>query len=250
MKRTRRQWLLISLTFIICHLSFSAARAQSELWITGSAVPGGIQKLTVAPGHSFKYAGELDAGELRIQTTKKVGKDTRYYAPALPDANIANRGTAFTETADATTAAWQVSFGSANYRFTVDARGKSLRGEVFHPWGELFIAGGATEVGWKCEGKMLLMTQDLENPCVWTWEGELRNRPQFEEPRSFKFQGQDRWGPKALHPYTQGADILTDGQLRTGGDDTKWTISREGRYRITVDVFHETVKAELIASEK
>jgi len=94
------------------------------------------------------------------------------------------------------------------------------------------------------EGKMLLMKQDIDNPCIWTWEGELKEHPQVEEPRSFKFQGQDRWGPKSLHPYTQGTDILKVGQLRTGGDDTKWEISQEGRYRITVDVFHETVKAE------
>lgn len=234
---------ILTLLCLVCSITHAA---EPELWITGSAVPSGIQKLTVAPGHSFKYAGELVAGELRIQTTKKVGKDTRYYAPALPDANIANSGTAFTETADATAAAWQVSFGSANYRFTVDTRGKSLRGEVFKPWGELFIAGGATEVGWKCEGKMLLMTQDLENPSVWTWEGELRNRPQFEEPRSFKFQGQDRWNPKNLHPYKQGADILQDEQLRTGGSDTKWEVKQDGRYRITIDLFYETVKAELL----
>ena len=111
--------------------------------------------------------------------------------------------------------------------------------------GNLFIAGGATEVGWK-EGKMLLMTQDLNNPCIWTWEGELKRHPEFEEPTCFKFQGQDRWNPKNLHPYKQGADILQDEQLRTGGSDTKWEVKQEGRYRITIDLFNETVKAELL----
>ena len=234
--------IIASLCFVCC---VTNAAAQ-QLWISGSAVPGGVQELTVAPGQNFKFAGELQCGELRIQTTKKVTSSTRFLAPTLPDANIANRGIAFTETSDATAPAWQVSFPSHVYRFSVDRSAHSLRGEVFQPWGELFIAGGATEVGWKCEGKMLLMQQDPQNPCIWTWKGELRKRPQFEEPRSFKFQGQDRWTPKALHPYAQGADILKDGQLRTGGDDTKWDVSREGRYRITVDVFHETVKAEFL----
>ena len=216
--------LLISLSFIICHLSFSPAGAQT-LWMTGSAVPGGVQQLTQAADGSYKFAGTLQQGELRLQTTKKATSATRYLTPLLPDAPIANKGLGFTETADPQAPAWQVPFSEDAYRFTVDTQYRQLRGEVFQPWGELFIAGGATEVGWKCEGKML---------------------PDVEEPASFKFQGQDRWGPKALHPYRQDADILSDQQLRTGGTDTKWTISREGTYRITVDVFHETVKAQLV----
>lgn len=235
--------LLIALTFVICHVSLSMA--QNELWMTGSAVPGGVQKLIATGDDGYKFAGKLNAGELRIQTTKKAGKDTRYMAPNLPDALIANKGLRFTETTDAEAAAWQVPFAEDRYRFVIDTKNHTLRGEIFQPWGELFIAGGATEVGWK-EGKMLLMTQDLNNPCIWTWEGELKRHPEFEEPTSFKFQGQDRWNPKNLHPYKQGTDILQDEQLRTGGSDTKWEVKQEGRYRITIDLFYETVKAELL----
>ena len=235
--------LLIALTFVICHVSLSMA--QNELWITGSAVPGGVQKLIATADNGYKFAGTLQAGELRIQTTKKAGKDTRYMCPDLPDALIANKGLHFTETADAQAAAWQVPFTEDRYRFVIDTRSHTLRGEIFQPWGELFIAGGATEAGWH-EGKMLLMEQDDDNPCIWTWEGELKRRPENEEPTSFKFQGQDRWNPKNLHPYKEGTDILKDEQLRTGGSDTKWQVSQEGRYRITIDLFHETVKAELL----
>ena len=235
--------LLIALTFVICHVSLSMA--QNELWITGSAVPGGVQKLIATADNGYKFAGTLQAGELRIQTTRKAGKDTRYMCPDLPDALIANKGLHFTETADAQAAAWQVPFTEDRYRFVIDTRSHTLRGEIFQPWGELFIAGGATEAGWH-EGKMLLMEQDDDNPCIWTWEGELKRRPENEEPTSFKFQGQDRWNPKNLHPYKEGTDILKDEQLRTGGSDTKWQVSQNGRYRITIDLFHETVKAELL----
>ena len=235
--------LLIALTFVICHVSLSMA--QNELWITGSAVPGGVQKLIATADNGYKFAGTLQAGELRIQTTRKAGKDTRYMCPDLPDALIANKGLHFTETADAQAAAWQVPFTEDRYRFVIDTRSHTLRGEIFQPWGELFIAGGATEAGWH-EGKMLLMEQDEDNPCIWTWEGELKRRPENEEPTSFKFQGQDRWNPKNLHPYKEGTDILKDEQLRTGGSDTKWQVSQNGRYRITIDLFHETVKAELL----
>ncbi len=221
------------------------AQQYRQLWITGSAVPGGTQRLTMVDDNDFKYAGKLKAGELCVITTKKVGKNTRFLSPVLPDANIANHGLAFTETDAASAQTWQVAFDDDHYRFHIYPRDKRLQGEICQPWGELFIGGGATEAGWK-EGKMLLMSQQLDNPYVWTWEGELKRHDGVEEPTSFKFQGQNRWYPKALHPYAQGTDILADKRLRTGGSDTKWMLSRDGVYRITIDVFNETVNAEFI----
>lgn len=229
---------------VVC-LTMSAQKYQ-DLWIVGTAVPGGAQKLVKVSDSDFKYAGKLMIGELRISTTKKVGKGTRYLTPNQPDANIVNKGLAYSETANAKDAAWQVSVNEERYRFHVDTEKKELHGEIFQPWGELFLAGGATEVGWKSEGHMLLMKQSIDNPCIWTWEGELKCHPDVEEPASFKFQGQDRWNPKSIHPYVQGTDILKDKRFYTGGPDNKWTLSCDGRYRIMVDLFNETVHAELV----
>ena len=229
--------LLVALTI--------SAQQYKQLWITGSAVPGGTQKLVMVDDDDFKYAGELLPGELKIITTKKVGKTTQFLAPVLPDANIVNHGAELTVTDRADAQAWQGVVADGHYRFHVSPAAKRLKGEICQPWGELFIGGGATEAGWK-EGKMLLMKQQLDNPYVWTWEGELKRHEGVEEPTSFKFQGQDRWYPKALHPYKQGTDILTDKRLRTGGSDTKWCISKDGVYRITIDIFNETVNAEWI----
>lgn len=208
-------------------------------------MPGGAQKLEKVADNDYKYAGRLNAGELRVATAKKPRKGTHFFSPVLMDANLVNKGIAYCETTDAKAPAWQVVVSEDRYRLHVYTDRKELRGEIFQPWGELFIAGGATEAGWK-EGKMLLMKQDLNNPCLWTWEGELKRHPEVEEPTSFKFQGQDRWYPKNLHPYRQGTDVLQDRRLRTGGDDTKWEISRDGRYRITVDLFHETIQADIV----
>lgn len=219
--------------------------AAQDLWITGSAVPGGAQKLEKVADNDYKYAGRLNAGELRLSTAKKPHKGNRYLTPTVADASLVNKGIAYSETADAQSAAWQVVVSEERYRLHVYTDKKVLHGEIFQPWGELFIAGGATEAGWH-EGKMLLMKQDLNNPCLWTWEGELKRHPEVEEPTSFKFQGQDRWYPKNLHPYRQGTDVLKEHRLRTGGDDTKWKISRDGRYRIVVDLFHETIQAEIV----
>jgi len=234
------RYILFALFCLISH----KVSAQ-ELWITGSAVPGGAQKLEKVADNDYKYAGRLNVGELRITTAKKPRKGASYLTPMVTDANLVNKGIAYNETTDAKSAAWQVVVSEDRYRLHVYTDRKMVHGEIFQPWGELFIAGGATEAGWH-EGKMLLMKQDLNNPCIWTWEGELKRHPEVEEPTSFKFQGQDRWYPKNLHPYRQGTDVLKERRLRIGGDDTKWEISRDGRYRITVDLFHETIQAEII----
>ena len=46
--------------------------------------------------------------------------------------------------------------------------------------------------------------------------------------------------------YSADTDILKDKRLRTGGTDTKWTLSRDGIYRITIDLFNEKVDAEIV----
>ena len=221
------------------------AQQYEQLWITGSAVPGGTAQLEKVSDGDFKYAGPLKTGDLKIVTTKKVGSKTLFLSPALPDANIVNHGIRFDVSNDSGAQPWQVVVDDEHYRFHVYVDSKTLRGEICQPWGELFIGGGATATGWK-EGKMQLMQQQLDNPYVWTWEGELKRHSDVEEPTSFKFQGQNRWHPKSLHPYRQGTDILADKRLRTGGDDTKWSISKDGVYRITIDIFNEKVQAELI----
>lgn len=241
----KRLYLLA--VMVLSGLVLSAAEYK-ELWIVGTAVPGGVQKLEKVSSVDFKYAGSLNEGELRVMTTKKVGKNTRFLVPLLPDAYIVNHGLEWQESTDAGSAAWQVVVAEDRYRFHVYTDRKKLQGEIFQPWGELFIGGGATASGWK-EGKMQLMRQDINNPCIWTWEGELKRHEGVEEPASFKFQGQDRWYPKALHPYAPDTDILKDTRLRTGGTDTKWTLSSDGIYRITIDVFNETVKAEKIKAQ-
>ena len=221
------------------------AQQYKQLWIIGSAVPGGRQQLEMVSENDFKYAGALNAGELKIISSKKVDKNTLFLSPSLPDANIVNHGIPFVVSNEEKAQTWQVLVSDDHYRFHVYPDSKKLQGEICIPWGELFIGGGATDSGWK-EGKMQLMRQQLDNPYVWTWEGELKRHEGVEEPTSFKFQGQNRWYPKALHPYVQGTDILSDKRLRIGGTDTKWSITKDGVYRITIDIFQEKVQAELV----
>ena len=56
------------------------------------------------------------------------------------------------------------------------------------------------------------------------------------------------WGPRELHPFVNDEDILEATQLRTGGDDTKWRVVTPGVYRIRVNLFTETIHAELLSA--
>ena len=58
------------------------------------------------------------------------------------------------------------------------------------------------------------------------------------------------WGPREFHPFQQDEDILTSTQMRKGGADTKWLVSKRGIYRIVIDIFQETFHAEYLSSTR
>lgn len=243
--------LRLSLSFFIYHLSFGIVVAQDALWATGSAVPDGTTvQLTRRPDGKFIYTGPLNDGELKIMTTATPTAGTQYLTPQQADSYLVNYGLTYVLTTDANREGWYVSFKEDTYRFVVDTGKRTVTGELLLPWNELLIAGsaitdGANNVEWNRDN-MLPFTRSHDNPYVFTWEGWLGH---FDvvEPDRFKLEGQMTWGPRELHPYSQDEDILTSTQFRQGGDDTKWHVYQEGRYRITVDLFHETIRAEIIA---
>lgn len=240
----------LSLSLVVFHLSLFTVSAQEALWATGSAMPDGeTVKLTVRPDGKFSYTGPMNAGELKIMTTQQPTPDTQYLAPQLVDSYLINYGLTYVMTTDAEREGWVVSFDEDTYRFVVDTSSRKVTGELLLPWNEMLIAGSAFEGGannkeWNRE-KMLPFKRDHDNPYVFTWEGYLGH---FDvvEPDRFKLEGQMTWGPRELHPYTQDEDILTSTKFRTGGDDTKWHVYQEGRYRIKVDLLNETIQATLL----
>jgi len=175
---------------------------------------------------------------------------TQFLKPQLVDSYLINKGLTYVLTKDESQAGWVVSFQEDTYRFVVDPSSKKLQGELFLPWNELLIAGSAFQNGsdnieWKRDN-MLPFVRDHENPYVFTWEGELGIYDNVIEPGYFKLEGQMTWGPRELHPYQHGEDILNAKQICFGGNDNKWKVSKDGRYRITVNLYKETIHAELI----
>lgn len=257
--------ILLLILLVLAPCSLQILQAQSRLYVRGSAVPGGVQQLTrfstsTSGKYTFKFHGKLLPGNLYITTTDTPKSTSRYYAPSLVDANIVNEGTGYTSKVDSIGAEWAVLFCADNYRFTVDVTAKQVYGELFNRWYEAWICGGCVEDEqgkgkdgqeghWQISsGKQ--MEQSWEDPNVFEWTGLLKNYTFNDEPKRFKINGQYGWSPKVLHPFTQDASILTAKQVwYNGSNDYKWAISRDGYYRIKINVFEETIEAEYLGTE-
>ena len=243
----------------------SMAFAQSRLYVRGSAVPGGVQELkrfstNVTNRYTFKFHGKLLPGDLYVTTTDYPRSASRYYAPKLVDTNIVTNKADYVQKADSIGAEWAVLFEADNYRFTVDIYNKQITGELFSPWYEAWICGGCVEDEqgkdisgqeghWQLTaGKQ--MEQDWNDRNVFEWTGLLKSYSYNVEPKRFKINGQYGWSPKVLHPFTQDASILTAKQVwYNGSEDYKWTINRDGYYRIRINVFEETIEGEYLGAE-
>ena len=236
-----------------------SARAAyvTRLYVRGSAIPGGVQELkSFNSKASFKYHGKLLPGTFVISPSKT---GTRCYKPAQYNSNVVNDGISYTTTTDSVAAAWTVLFEADNYRFTVTPTSSSsgtMQGELFTWWYESWICGGCVEDNqtpgagnWQISsGKA--MEQSSLNPYEWTWTGELRNYTSNDEPKRFKINGQYGWSPKVLHPFKQDESILTTKEIwYNGSSDYKWSIGEDGFYRITVNIFEETISGEYLGND-
>ena len=223
---------------------------SGQLYIMGTAVPNGTQRLEYCPDGSFKFHGTLFAGSLYIMNTDKQKGTTRYCKPSTTNADIVTRGTSYTSGYGVSSAEWNVVQTADSYRFTVYPNSLTLKGEQFTWWYEAWIVGGCTASGqrdgWSLE-KGLAMTQNPRNPYEWTFVGQLKAYGGNEQANRFKINGQYDWNPKALHPYFADTNILTAKQAFSGtSQDNKWTIDRDGYYRITMNCFLETIDAEYL----
>lgn len=230
-----------------------APEANPKLWITGSAVPGGTQPLEVFPNNYVKFHGTLQAGEFYIINTDGIKEGTKYYAPKYTDTNIVSKNVKCTVTTSDTNAAWKVTSAADNYRFTISTNDYVYNGELYKWNLEMYIGGGCVAENQSDKWHTALFqpfTQSASDRNVWTWVGELKNIPGNVESNRFKLMCQKDWGPAHFHPYKADEPLLGSTQMNFNGDDNKWTISKDGYYRITVDAFRETISAEYLGTEE
>jgi len=182
--------------------------------------------------------------------TPVEGASTRYANPRYPAQSILTEGSTTTRSLASATE-WIVPFSEDRYRFTFNPAKSTLSGELFIPWGELYIIGGCMAEGQNDEWHIsmaLPFTRAEGNPNVFYWTGQLRNIAGNIEPRRFKLTAQKDWGPRALHPFTQDEALLTSTIASEVDADNKWSVSKDGWYTLTVDVFRETIHADFLGT--
>ncbi len=216
-----------------------ASEIPTDLWITGSAVPSGIQKLENYPS-LFKYLGSLNPGEVKFMTTATPTNETRYIVPSITGSVIGS-GMAIQYTTDSNATGWAVNDVADNYKLTVDAINNTLNGEQFTPWDNIYIIGAALSSGWSIDDAPQL-TQDVVNKNIYTWSGNLAANA--DGSKDFKFLGQRNFTGNSLHPYIGDQNILEAKYLAVNPtSDYKWKIANDGNYTITIDLFKETIAA-------
>ena len=181
---------LYTVTADLKRLTLSVVRAEmpDELWITGSSVPGGSAKLSnLPPEGSFMYVGELQLGELKFMTSAMAGDGTEYLVPVAEYVDITGT-TDCMATTDVSLPGWEVWVADPVYKIKVDFSAKRVEAGVYQSRDMLYMVGGAVETGWSAN-LALPFVRDEQNPDLFVFDGELKVRPQYEEPDRFKILG-------------------------------------------------------------
>lgn len=218
-----------------------------DIWITGTAIPGGKAKLAsdnIDPMINYHYYGELLAGNYKFQTTETPDATTKYYVPGSASDAISGE-IAVELTSDANVAGWTVSQPDDLYKIKLNTLSKKYKGWILGIE-HLYIVGGATAIGWDAGNAIELTKGTGENANIFTFDGNLVVNAAGNDRNKFKFLLQKDWGPYSLHATVEN-ELITSAEFFTDhvSDDYKWTIAddKQGRYIIKVDVLNETIEA-------
>lgn len=227
----------------------AAQTVPTELWLEGSAVPQGVQKLTAGANGMFSYKGKLSKGTLRLMTTAAAGDGTIYYVPFWENPDVQD-GSPLVKTDDATAQDFYVEVPSDYYRIDINLLSLNMSAATFRAPYTLFAVGGAVESGWNTQDAVPFV-QDLDNPYLYTCTTELKVRNENVEPNLFKILGQPDWGPYSLHPTIAEQPVTEATGFVENGDDTKWSVpsDKQGMYTLTVDLWKGTFKGEYLSNE-
>lgn len=225
-----------------------------KYYITGSALDNKVIELNKIENFEFKQSLNCKAGNVILMDTPVKGENTRYYTPVFEDVDLSfGKGYAskLQVTTDANARGWSVSV-PGDYVVYISCKNNTYIGRKHAPRKVLYITGGCCEYPWDyVHDEVCAFAPDPENPDVLIWEGELRigwvnTAP---EPNKFKILTDKDWNSETYHPYIP--DTRAEGTLQirtTDGDDSKWTITKDGFYRISVNTRNETMTVEFLSS--
>ena len=228
-----------------------------KLYLYGSATDFKAIEIPNAYGVERKKTLTLKPGFAKLMDTPTVTAETKYFVPRFPEVDITfGKGymsNIYPET-NKDARGWSVMV-AGDYSFYLDNSRKTFACKKYKPYTILYIVGGCCEKAWDYSDAFNnKFRQDPDNAEIMVWEGELRigwdkkingdgsvSLP--DEPNKFKILTAPDWFKDTFHPYISdiSAEGTSDARI-SGGDDLKWTISRDGFYRLELNTKTETLK--------
>jgi len=218
-----------------------------DIWITGSAIPGGKAKLksdNIDPTINYHYYGELLVGEFKFITTENVDVTSKYYVPASASDAVTN-DVSVSLSPDETVLGWTVTQANQLYKIKLNTLANKFKGWIFGVE-HIYLVGGATAAKWDAGNPVELTRGTGDQVNIFTFDGNLTINSAVSDPNKFKFLLQKDWNPLSFNPQFEnesitGAKYFTDHH----SDDYKWTVDedKQGHYIMKLDALEETIDA-------
>lgn len=229
----------------------TAPQCPSKLYATGTAVDNQVIELPDMYGVEFKKLIPCTPGNLLLIDTPTITDNTVYYGPLYDDVDLTFGKNFVSEVKVVTRDARGWSVGTpGDYTLYIDKGNLAYQGRKFAPRKVLYIVGGCCELNWNYwDESNKRFFPNPENPEELIWEGVLRIGS-HEEPNRFKILTAESWSEETYHPYI--SDALAEGMSEariSGGPDLKWTIEKDGYYRLTFNTKNETLNSEYFGDD-
>lgn len=250
---------LTSMRMKVSKSNLAQSAWPEKFYIVGSATDNEIIEIPDYYNVEHKKSIYLRPGFLKIIDTPQINSQTKFYAPRFPEVDITfgRNSNVFLYQTDENNNGWSVSI-PGDYLIYLDNSKHNFMSKRFNQYKTLYIVGGCCRHAWNyIEDSEIRFYPDSDNPDLMVWEGELRigwnkkdDGSNPDEPDRFKILTAQDWFADTFHPYQSDAPAegISDARI-SGGDDLKWTIRKDGFYRIELDTKHETLKAVCIDND-
>lgn len=232
-----------------------------EFYLVGTATDNQGIEIPDYYGVEHKKTLTLHSGFVKLTDTPSVTEQSNYYVPLFPEVDI-SYGKDYTmylyKQKNSDDKGWSVSV-PGEYTIYLDKARHTMLCTPYRRYKTLYLVGGCCERTWNYwDDSNNRFYEDPDNADIMVWEGELRigwdkktdnagNIIEPEEPNKFKILTEKSWFKDTFHPYKADtpAEGCSDARI-SGGDDFKWTITRDGYYRLELNTRTETLTCTLI----
>lgn len=221
-----------------------------RFFLTGSATGDKAVEIPACHGVEYKTTVRLEAGRLMISDGQEA-----MFVPRFADVDIsysADSHAPMYPARGAEAEGWSVTI-PGDYSVYIDAATHRYMARPLRLYPMLYIVGGCCERAWNYwDSSDCIFLPDPSDPELMVWQGELRiggdrSNGMPDEPDKFKILSAQSWFSPTFHPYEADAPACGTSDARiSGGDDLKWTIDRDGIYRLVLDLRHETLTGTLV----